>query len=449
MARLRNVARPLLAILIAACGPSPSLAPPTSAPPSAPPAASVAATPTTAPATPQGSLDRVGGWQADIAAIIPGLERIHPDPFHGTPEAVLEAAAAALSADAPNLSDDQLMVGIARIAALVSARGCDGHTGVYIWGTGTYPVESLPLRLWLFGDDLVIVDVLGEHQELIGATIEAIEGMPIADVRAALDPLIPRDNDQTVRLLTPRYLLIPQVLRGLGLDNDSSVRFRYTGVDGTSREIDLASVPMETYNNWAGPYGLHLPADPDVSYLARIDDDLWWEPLPDGQTLFVQYNRVEFQGTDLDDLRAALTAPEISRVVLDLRHNFGGEVQPLDEMLALFDDPAIDQPGELFVITGRNTFSAASMLVARLEAQTGAVFVGEPMGGCPSFWGDVVELPLIHSGLSVLISESFEVGADPNDTRQNIELDAVAELTAEEWAAGEDPALDVIAVAAP
>ena len=444
----RSVARiAALALLAAACSPSPSTQP-TAPSASAPPATALASPSPSAAPTPQGSLDRVSGWRADIAAIIPGLERIHPNPFHGTPKADIEAAAAALSAEAATLTDDQLMVGVARIAALVSAQGCDGHTGVYMWGTGTYPVESLPLRLWLFGDDLVIVDALAPHEELIGATIEAIEGTPIADVRALLDPLIPRDNDQTVRLLTPRYLLIPQVLRGIGLANDSSVRFRFTA-DGTSREVDLASIPMEDYNNWAGPYGLHLPGDPDVRYLSQIDNDLWWEVLPDDATLYVQYNRVEILGSDPVDLRDALTAPEISRVVLDMRHNFGGEVGPLDTMLELFSDPAVDQPGELFVITGRNTFSAASMLVARLEAQTDATFIGEPMGGCPTFYGDVAELPLIHSGLSVMISETFEVGADPNDTRQNIELDANAELTQEEWLAGEDPALDVIVVAAP
>lgn len=38
---------------------------------------------------------------------------------------------------------------------------------------------------------------------------------------------------------------------------------------------------MADYNDWAGPYGLHLPADPDVLSLSRIDDDLWWELLPD------------------------------------------------------------------------------------------------------------------------------------------------------------------------
>jgi hypothetical protein len=438
-----------LATLAGGCSSSPSAPPSTASTPASSPA--VVATPSAAAiATPQASLDRVEGWRADIDSIIPGLERIHPNPFHGTSKADMEAAVAELSKDAQDLTDEQLLAGVARIAALVSAGGCDGHTGLFVWGTGTYPVESLPLRLWLFGDDLVIVGAL-DHPELIGAKIESIEGQPIDAVRAALDPLIPRDNEQTVRLLTPRYLLIPQVLRGIGLANDSSVRFRYSA-PGVAAETDLAAIPMEDYNNWAGPYGLHLPPPPqhaDVRYLSRVDDDLWWEMLPDGETLYVQYNRVEILGSNLVELRSALEAPEVGRVVLDIRNNFGGEVGPVDTMVELFDDPRIDQPGKLFVVTGRNTFSAASMLAARLEAQTDAIFMGEPMSGCPTSYGDAVELPLPHSGLSLLVSSTLEVGADPNDTRTTIPLDAVAEISQEEWAAGVDPALDVTLVAAP
>jgi len=441
-----------LATIASACTSSPS-APPSAGSASAPPASTApAATASAAVATPQGSLDRVAGWRADIESIVPGLERIHPDPFHGTPKAEMQAAAADLAGQAADLTDDQLIAGVARIAALVSARGCDGHTGLFVWGTGTYPVDSLPLRLWLFGEDLVIVAALPPHEDLIGARIVSIEGRPIKDVLESLAPLIPRDNDQTVRLLAPRYLLIPQVLRGIGLSNDSSVRLRFSRDGGPEAEVDLASIPMEDYNNWAGPYGLHLPpppAHPDVRYLSRVDDDLWWEMLPDGETLYVQYNRVEFLGSNLVDLREALGAPEVQRVVLDIRNNFGGEVRPVDTMVEVFTDPAVDQPGKLFVVLGRNTFSAASMLAARLEAQTDAVFVGEPMSGCPTSFGDTVELPLVHSGLALLVSSTLEVGVDPDDPRRTIELDALAELTQEEWAAGEDPALDLLKVAAP
>ena len=150
-----------------------------------------------------------------------------------------------------------------------------------MWGTGTYPLESLPLRLWLFDDDLVIVDALPPYSDLIGARIiddrrppnRRRSSMPLATV-------IPRDNGQTVRLLTPRYLLIPQVLRGLGVAtrpgcHPDAHRRRQRRSAGADDHAD----PMEDYNNWAGPYGLHLPADPDVRYLSRIDEDLWWELL--------------------------------------------------------------------------------------------------------------------------------------------------------------------------
>ena len=43
---------------------------------------------------------------------------------------------------------------------MVSADGCDAHTGAYVWGNGTYPLDSMPLRLWLFDEGVYIVDAL-------------------------------------------------------------------------------------------------------------------------------------------------------------------------------------------------------------------------------------------------------------------------------------------------
>jgi hypothetical protein len=441
-----------LAILAAACAPTPR--PIGSPPPLASTAAAATASAAVSPApTPQGSLDRIAGWQADIRSIVPGLERIHPNPFHGTSKADMDAAAEQLADNAPTLSDDALLVGVTKLAALVSAKGCDGHTGLFVWGTGTYPVDSLPLRLWLFGDDVVIVDALPPFRDLIQSRITAIDENPIADVRAALDPLIPRDNDQTVRLLTPRFLLIPEVLRGLALAGEGPVRLRLEGPgDAVPKTVEVAPIPMADYNAWAGPYGLHLPLPPDhsdVLALSRIDDALWSTLLPDGATLYIQYNRVDPISSSFEVVRKALHSPDVQRVVLDIRNNTGGEVGAVETMLGLFTDPTINQPGKLFVITGRNTFSAASMLAARLDSQTDAIFIGEPMSGCPTSYGDPAELALPNTGLSLLVADMLEVASDPNDTRMTIPLDAEAELSQDDWAAGEDPAIDLVRVSAP
>lgn len=443
-ARLLSLA--VVAILVtagAACAPvtsSPSDGPGTGAPSTSPGGQTAVAT---APATPAASLDRVAGWRSDLALLIPGMERLHADLYHGVTDTQLADAVAALSSTVPSATDDELLDGVLRIVAMVSAGGCDAHTGAYIWGAGRYPLDSLPLRLWLFGDDLVIVDALAPYEQLVGARIVSIEAHAVEDVLATLDPLVPRDNEQTVRLLLPRFVLIPQVLRGAGLADAGPVSFVVEHGDGRADSTEIAPIPMADYNAWAGPYGLHLPADPDVPYLSKIDEQLWWQVLDDGVTLFVQLNRIDPPAPgQLPLLAEAMRDPAIDRIVLDLRHNFGGELSALDPIVALFDEAVFDQPDRLFVATGRNTFSAGSLLVARLQRDTAAEILGEPMGGCPTFWSDADPLQLPWSGIEVGVAGDVAVGVDPNDTRHGILPDVTIELTLDEWLEGDDPVLD-------
>jgi hypothetical protein len=435
-----------VAVLAAACNatqPSPSASPavpPASFLPGETPPGSAGPV----PSGPAGSLDRVSGWQADLALLIPGMERLHEDLYHGVSEEALADAVAALAATVPSATDDELMDGVLRIVGMVSAGGCDAHTGAYVWGSGSYPLDSLPLRLWLFGDDVVVVAALPPYTDLVGQRIASIDGHPISEVLQALDPLVPRDNEQTVRLLLPRFLLIPQILRGLGLADAGPVTLAVDRGEGTMMSaVDVAPLPMADYNAWAGQYGLHLPADPDVLYLSRIDDALWWQLLDDGETLFVQYNRVDELPTQTyTGLGQAMADAAVTRVVLDVRHNFGGELRALDPMVALFQGPAFDQEGRLFVATGRNTFSGGSLLVARLQRDTAAEIVGEPMGGCPTFWSDAAPLDLPWSGIQVGVADDVAVGVDAADTRHGILPDTTLELTLDEWLAEDDPVLE-------
>jgi hypothetical protein len=431
--------------LVAGCAgdrtpsPAPSTAPSPS--PSAAPTATSGPSPSSADA-------RAAGWRADLAAVVPALEAHHPEPYHSTSKAELEAALATLDASIPQATDDQLMVGLLRVLAMVSAAGRDGHTGAFIWGTGSYPVHSLPLRLWLFGDGVYVVDALAPYADLVGARIDAVAGQATADVLRALDPLIPRDNPTTVTLLTPRYLLIPEVLAGLGIVGDAGepVELRLTGPEPQSaRTVSVQPVTMAAYNDWAGPYGLHLPARPGVRYLARQEEPLWFEPLETPSTLYVQYNRVEPPGRDIvDGLRAALEAPDLDRIVVDLRHDYGGQTSAFRPILDLLVAADHARSGRLAVITGRNTFSAASLFAAGLERETSAIFVGEPMGGSPNLYGDPGTVELEHTGIALTIAEQFFVGSEPGDERLTLEPDVLAPLSAADYFAGRDPALAAV-----
>jgi hypothetical protein len=445
-----------VALALGACSPGPTAAPSSGVSASPSPGASSAAVASAAPATPAASLDRDDGWRADLAALVPGMAAIHANLTHSVTRAALDAAVADLSARVGTATDDQLLVGVLRIVAMVSSGGCDAHTGAYIWGSGTYAVDSLPFRVWLFpkedgtGDEVRVVGALPPYPMSIGERIDAIDGHPIADVLAAIAPLVPRDNDQTVRLLTPRFLLIPQVLRGLGLADAGPITLTFTPFQRSFTKLDVDPIPMVDYNAWAGPYGLHLPTDPRALYLSRIDDLLWWQLLPDGETLYVQDNRIDPVPTAvLDKLRTALHQRGLARVVLDLRHNYGGELSALDPIVQVFEDPVVARPDRLFIVTGRNTFSGGSLLVARLQRDTQAQIIGEPMGGCPTFYSDPSDLVLPHTGITVGVADDTAVGVDANDPRRTIDPDVAAVLGWRDWYEGRDPALDLFTTLGP
>lgn len=96
------------------------------------------------------------------------------------------------------------------------------------------------------------------------------------------------------------------------------------------------------------------------------------------------------------------------------------------------------------MITGRNTFSAAGLLVARLRADAGATVVGEPMGAFPTAWGNAREFKLPFTGIAVSVATLLEVGVPEGDDRSTIEPDIPPPLTEADWAAHRDPALAAI-----
>ena len=99
---------------------------------------------------------------------------------------------------------------------------------------------------------------------------------------------------------------------------------------------------------------------------------------------------------------------DVDKLVIDLRWNGGGNNflnRPLVHGLIRCDK--VNQPGKLFVIVGRNTFSAAQCGATQIERYTDATFVGEPTGSCPNFVGESVMLELPYSKMTASISDLY------------------------------------------
>ncbi|MBK8022462.1 MAG: hypothetical protein IPK19_13805 [Chloroflexi bacterium] len=143
------------------------------------------------------------------------------------------------------------------------------------------------------------------------------------------------------------------------------------------------------------------------------------------------------------ELERALGAPEIERLILDIRYNPGGDLGTARGLHRLIqEDPRFQERGSLIVLTTRNTFSAAVVFSLWLQRDVQPVFIGEPTGGRPLMYENNRPVTLPHSRLVVYLSTRARSDVDASDTRTAIEPDRFIPLTAADYFAGRDPVLD-------
>jgi GNAT superfamily N-acetyltransferase len=266
---------------------------------------------------------------------------------------------------------------------------------------------------------------------------------------ARLRPLASRDNEQGVRAAVPRLASLPELLHAAGV-SVTPERATVTAalpdgrvVEATLHAADTA--PAEWVALW------DATDRPPPHWRARPHGENWWTLLDDRETLYVQYSSArDAPGQPLaawfDAIFARISAGDVSRLVLDLRRNGGGNMalnQPLLHHLIRCD--SVNQWGRLFVVIGRDTFSAAMLLAVDLERHTQALFVGEPTGSRPNAYGENVAQTLPHGRLTLTLSGLWWQHSHPADTRPWIEPAIPAALSSANDRANHDPVLAAIA----
>ncbi len=378
------------------------------------------------------------GGAADLDLLLERLETIHPEPFHGVARDVWVGELRALQDRLPALTPDETTVEVMRLVGMLSSAGRDGHQ--FALPLPGNEGAMLPLRLYFFEGELVVTDALPPYDDLVGAALTAVGDVPVDEVVALTEPLVPRDGPDTVLSFQPQYVLRTEVLRGLGLMTGDTVTITVER-DGTETERELTPVPFHEHVAWAGGLGgIRLPERADTRYLKDLDETLTWERL--GPVLYVRLTEVRAEPDD--QLVRVSQDPDVTRLVLDLRQNPGGDNHNNPPMVDLLDEFQESAGRRAVVITDRVTFSAASNLVTDLERYVDPVFVGEAMGGGLNFWNDVtwVQLDRLPVPMQVGISTRYwQKAADPDDPRLTVEPDVPVTVTADDYLAGRDPAL--------
>ncbi|HEU0304093.1 MAG TPA: S41 family peptidase [Gaiellaceae bacterium] len=395
------------------------------------------------------AVDPVAGGAADVRALAKQMETVHPDLYATVDRDEFRAAVDDVASRADELEPNELVVELMRLAAMPGVG--NGHSGIFPGDPGHRRTLHLyPIRLYEFPDGTYVVDER-EPRGLEGARVVAIDGMSYEDVAEKVRPLVPRDNDSSLRGLLPHYVLTAEVLDGLGIvDGVGPAELTLERADGSTEDVTLAPVSAGEYTAafTDGPHGHYprsLPSGPGPTYLALSRDRMWMRTVA-GRAVVVGYNSILVPSYDVAVMAERVTARVrrggIERVVIDLRLNGGGNNTTYFPLLQAVQQLPQDRRGRVYVLIGRATFSAAANLAADLDRLTNAVFVGEPTGGFVRGWGDTMPLVLEATGLQLHVSFRYwDFGMGENDSRLAVEPDIPVALTAEDFFAGRDPVL--------
>lgn len=362
------------------------------------------------------------------------MAALHPDVDHNAPLRELRAEANELAERAPELSRDELVVGLLRLTTLGER---DGHGGIFLHDPAHgRPFHFFPLRVHDFVDGVHVVEEL-DGTKHVGKRVVSVDGVPMRDVVERVRPLIPHDNDSTIRLLLPEYLVCAEVLRGLGVVEGAAT---YGFADGS--EVTLEPVESGTYTAGLGTAFAPLPLPGDPLRYRQLEESFLLEPLDGGRSLYLGYRHVEHPPQELlDHILAAARRPGFHRLVIDARHNGGGDNTTYRPLIDLLRSGPLRERGKVALLLGRMTFSAAGNFAAAVDRETKAILVGEPSGGAPNQFGDRIPIELPRAGLTAYVAAEW-VEVAPGDTRLAVEPDVAVEPTAADALAGRDPVLE-------
>ena len=391
-------------------------------------------------------LDRTERWRRDIDELVAELKRSNPS--GATIPAEFFRRASDLKADVPKLNDHQIAIGIGRV---MNALG-RGHTAVWFGdpeGGSTIDFRPLPIRLYAFPEGLFITETFAGAEGLAGAQVLAFGKTAAAEALQRVGASMSTESAMEVLWQGPQLLVRPGVLKGLGIAGAvDRAELTLRMPDGRTVTKTLSVCDETPPTDWSRR--LNTPPNvPAPLFLSQIRKNHWLQALPDRHALFVQVNNIL---PDDDEtmpqfglrLRQAIADGKPRHLILDLRHNNGGNSFSYVELLRTLVAFSAGEGQNVYVLIGRNVYSAAANLSTDLERLVRPVFVGEPTSGTGNQWGDENRFILPHSGLAGAFSGVRWQLSHPWDERRSIVPQVPVQLTAADYFAGRDPALNAV-----
>ncbi|WP_283689207.1 S41 family peptidase [Clostridium perfringens] len=329
-------------------------------------------------------------WVEDIEYLKEELKKRHKNLFAYTEEENFNEKVENLKNIVNELDYEEMKVEISRVVSSLR----DAHTSLI------FPAKRfIPLNFYYFNDGVYIINTYKGYENLLFKKVLALGDMKIEEVLEELSNIISFENEYFFKAQSMKYMQIAEVLYGL-LIIDTMDKVKIT-LDEGEYEVLTCSFEDLVYTN------KRLPM-----YAKNDFSNLWFEVLKSGE-LYIKYNSCREQGEEsigkkIENIICLIEKENIEKVTVDLRNNLGGDstlFTPLIEYLK--NSEKINKKENLKAIIGRETFSSALLNAYTFKNSTNAKIIGEPSGGKPNCYGEILRLTLPNSKLVITYSTRF------------------------------------------
>lgn len=402
--------------------------------------------------------DRVAHWREDLQALVMGLAapgmtldarrglitRGQKDFSKLYPAATFHPAIATLESDLPRLTDAEIVLRFRQLVASghVAHNGIDGPAGPAF--------RRLSVVFHWYADGLAVDAATADYATARRGRVVTIGGRTPERLLAELAPFLAYENEAWLRQRAADALREEETLRQLGLvDEAGQVALTVEKPNQGTFPVKvafadpaqpLAMIPF-TAPGFAAAIGVPTPL-----FLSRPHDVYYWaEYLPESNAVYLQYVQCAedpqqpFESFTKEVL-ALVDAHPGCRVVIDLRRNGGGDSRVIGPLRRGLESRR-KRLGPVAVLIGPATFSSAVDNAIDLWRGLDAKLVGEPTGGSPRSYGEVMSFTLPHSGLVVRYTTKLE-GPGLDLATPSLEPDVRVPYTFEDARAGRDPLLE-------
>ena len=375
-------------------------------------------------------------WAADIRLLQRELPNKHVNFFAHLDKDNFNSAATKLIKQSSSLSDGQMQIELMRLIAMAK----DGHSGIR---ADFSKLHYFPFNARWFDDGITVVNADIQHKDLVGAKLIGVAGVKMEKVVEQLALILAHDNLAGLKSRMDQQLNTAELLQAAtGAKSIDSIEFEFEK-DGMTFKRELKSVKQKN----AGRIKWSFRMRTIPRYMKKSQLNFWNDWIADSKIVYFKYNRCQdLKGFAnlVNQTAAFIEQNPVEKIVIDLRHNGGGNSAIFKPMLKyLREHPTLNQKGKLFVIIGRRTYSSAMWNTLDLKSKTKAILVGESIGGKPNHFGEVRTFTLPSSKLTVYYSTRHWVLSKDSDP-DTVKPDLPVKFLAKDYFEGKDPYLQAI-----